>query len=436
MHPHLHEMIRAFQLTPPLESHRFAPTNDAIEALIQANLSPSKRREEKRQLCLLLREATGIVHPWGALTGVRPTTVLREWQRNPQEEEENIIRALAAFYGIAPHQARLGLRTALKEEEVEARIKPNGHLFYIGIPFCPTRCVYCSFVPADGIAASHDLQREYVEQLLHEVRELWRKPEAIYIGGGTPTALKPDLFAYLISELEALPGWNEVPEITLEAGRVDTMTPEILEIIADSHFTSVCLNPQSLQPEVLEAVGRPGTPEQLMEVYEQLNSMDVRIHMDLIFGLPKETATTFREGVETLISLDPAAITIHPLAMKKGSNLYEITSDLTAETLTEAQERLESAGYEPYYLYRHKYALGGLENCSFAKPGMESLYNVGMMNDRHPVIACGVCAISKELRGERIIRHANRRTLQSYLELSPSDLPTAGQHAVLQSLET
>lgn len=436
MHPYLEEMIRAFQLTPPRESHRFAPTDEAIEAIIEANLSPSERREEKRQLSLLLREATGIVHPWGALTGVRPTTVLKEWAKTAHGDDETLIKALTAFYGIAPHQARLGLRTAMREEEIESRIKPEGHLFYISIPFCPTRCAYCSFVPQDGIAASHELQRRYVEQLLHEVRELWLKPEAIYLGGGTPTALSPDIFRYLIDELESLPGWQDVPEITLEAGRVDSMTPEILEVIADSHFTSVCLNPQSLQAEVLAAVGRPGTPEQLQEVFRELSSMEVNIHMDLIFGLPKETADTFQAGVDKLLALDPAAITIHPLAKKRGADLYEIVSDLTSETLAAAQERLMSAGYEPYYLYRHKYALGGLENCSFAKPGMESLYNVGMMNDRHPVLACGVCAISKELRDGRIIRHSNRRTLHSYLELSLSDVPTAGQRAVLQSLRS
>lgn len=436
MQSYLDEMIRAFQLTPPRESHRFAPTNDVIEAIIQANVTPSERREEKRQMALLLREATGIHHPWGALTGVRPTTLMKEWSKTQHEDEASLVQALAAYYGIAAHQGRLGLKTARKEEAVDARMKPQGHLFYIGIPFCPTRCLYCSFVPADGIAASHELQAKYVDRLLHEVKALWRKPEAIYIGGGTPTALYPDLFSFLIEELESLPGWTDVPEITLEAGRVDSLTPEILEIIANAHFTSICLNPQSLQSEVLMAVGRPGTPEQLLEVYNVLRTMNLKIHMDLIFGLPKETSATFLNGVDQLIALDPAAITIHPLAKKKGADLYEITSDLTADTLAEAQGHLERAGYEPYYLYRHKYALGGLENCSFAKPGMESLYNVGMMNDRHPVLACGVCAMSKELKGGRIIRHPNRRTLHSYLDLSLDDLPSKGQYAVLQSLES
>ena len=155
--------------------------------------------------------------------------------------------------------------------------------------------------------------------------------------------------------------------------------------------------------------------------------------MDLIFGLPKESAEGFLEGIEKLIEIEPEAITIHALAKKRGADLTELDSPLGEKTLAKAQLRLIDAGYEPYYLYRHKYAVGGLENCSFAKPGFETRYNVAMMDDQHPVLACGVCGISKELRGDEIIRHANRRTLASYFQLKPEDRPSEGQLRVVES---
>lgn len=392
-----------------------------------------KRREIKRQLYACLASLTGLAFPWGSLTGIRPTQVAAEAISRTgslDAARDELIR----HWFVSGEKADLAVETAIAEEKLLARVPQGSAMLYLGVPFCPTRCSYCSFIAQD---AQHrqKLLGPYVEAVISEAQAFFANLSqpitlsAVYVGGGTPTSLPAPLFERLLrGVLELLPLKPDA-ELTIEAGRPDTITAEKLAIIKSVHATRLCINPQTFHDATLEQIGRHHTTQQTLEAFTMARNMGFdSINMDLIAGLPGETPADFSDSLDQALALGPDSITVHTLAMKRSSRLHQSSKqpgwhpglpDPELEAmLTEARQRLRAAGLHPYYLYRQKDVAGGLENTGFARTGQGCLYNVGMMSDRCPVIGLGSGAMSKNIFGSRVERAPNPRDIADYIARS------------------
>ncbi len=384
------------------------------------------RRVLKRQLYLVLEEARQLSFPWGSLTGVRPTRIaldlIREEGREKAEEE------LVDSWRLSPAKARLAVETTLAEEAILAGMGEGESLLYVGLPFCPGRCLYCSFITQDA-ARQADSLGAYVEAVIREARGLFQGQKggqiaAVYYGGGTPTSLPAPLFErFLQGVLEWVP-LAAGAEMTMEAGRPDTLDREKLEIIRKYKFSRLCINPQTMQEASLKRIGRRHTVEETVEAFHLARSLGFDdINMDLIAGLPGEEGADLLDSLEQLISLGPEHITLHSLAVKRGSYLDRLLLDrqiflpdrALIEAVEEAQESLRRHGYRPYYLYRQKNCRSGLENTGFSRTG-GSLYNVAMMSDRVPVIGLGSGSTSKVILEDTARRLHNPKDLLLYID--------------------
>ena len=364
--------------------------------------------------------------PWGALTGVRPvklpTRAMLEGQSPKQAQ-----KALEQDYFVSPERATLAVDCAKASVEALRSLGPKEVSLYIGIPFCPTRCAYCSFVSA-GVDRTLNLVEPYVAALLQEVEETGRilretglTVRSFYMGGGTPTTLSADQLDRLLSRCgECLP-LEKCTEYTVEAGRPDTITREKLETLRAHHIGRISINPQTLEDHVLEAIGRRHTPGDIRDAYGLAREVGFDcVNMDLIAGLPQDSFAGFRRSLEEVAGLGPEHITIHTLALKKGSRLMEEGGQCpsgaeTAQMLDFSREVLTAKGYQPYYLYRQKYMSGSLENVGWTKPGAASLYNIVMMEELHSVISLGAGGVTKLIGEGRILRLTNPKFPQDYL---------------------
>lgn len=339
---------------------------------------------------------------------------------------------LTGHYFVSPDKADLALQTTQAEEKLLNSIPPGSAMVYLGVPFCPTRCAYCSFIAQDAMHKAKLLE-PYVDAVLTETSAFFGQPgqplpiSAVYVGGGTPTSLPTGLFARFLqgtlSQLPLLPG----AEITVEAGRPDTITAEKLQIILKCKATRLCINPQTFHDATLERIGRRHTTRQTVEAFTLARSMGFQsINMDLIAGLPGETPDDFADSLDQALALAPDSITVHTLAMKRSSRLQQerltagsqhgLPDPALADMLNKARQKLADAGLLPYYLYRQKDVAGGLENTGFARPGEGSIYNVGMMSDRCSVIGLGSGAMSKKVTGTRVDRLGNPRDIADYIK--------------------
>lgn len=361
--------------------------------------------------------------PWGAMSGVKPAKPLR--QAFPQGfTDEEADRLLAERFDIAPSRRRLTIQCARQAMACETALAPNQGALYIGIPFCPSKCVYCSFV-SSSTAQSGPLIQPYLEALLGEIRGAGQgltqsgfTLDSLYIGGGTPTILSAAQLDRLLSAAE-----QHLPrplELTVEAGRPDTITQEKLEMLAAHGVGRISVNPQSMQDQVLAQASRPHTADQIVDCYRLVRRTgDFAVNMDLIAGLPGDTEQGFLDSVDQLIALEPENITIHCLARKKGSPLrFGKQGQLPAALLDEAYGKLERAGYAPYYLYRQKYIAGNLENVGFSKPGQICRYNICMMEELCPVVALGAGGVTKLCAdgGRSITRLTNPKYPKEYID--------------------
>lgn len=366
----------------------------------------------------------GYEPPWGALTGVRPvklpTRSLLAGSTPRQAQRE-----LEKEYFVSPARAKLAVDCALASVQVQKSLGPREVSLYIGIPFCPTRCAYCSFVSAD-VSRTLKLVEPYVAGLLQEVEETGRvlretglTLRSFYMGGGTPTTLSAHQMDRLLSHCEEHLPLEGCTEYTVEAGRPDTITQEKLEILAQHRIHRISINPQTLEPHVLEAIGR--RHGDLRAAYDLARRMDFRcINMDLIAGLPQDSFEGFRRSLVGVLAMAPENITIHTLALKKGSALMEQGDPLpsgeeVAQMLDWSRETLTTRGYIPYYLYRQKYMSGSLENVGWAKPGTGSLYNIVMMEELHSVISLGAGGVTKLIGNGTILRLTNPKYPHDYL---------------------
>jgi len=395
---------------------------------------PLVRREIKRQLYDLLSSLTGRKFPYGSLTGIRPTRLAAEALRRALQPPD-VRLYLEQEYGVSPEKSALLTETAAHEQRILTEIDPQAALIYLNVPFCPTRCSYCSFTCAVSGRRPLDLDG-YVEAMIREARSLashLKQPiDALYMGGGTPTTLSAgQLECLLTGVLPALP-IRPATELTVEAGRPDTIDPEKLRVIRKAGVSRICVNPQTLHDRTLVRIGRQHTVEDTRRAFEQARDAGFAvINSDLIAGLPGESPTDFLQSVQTLIAWGPENITIHTLAFKRKSELTRSIgpdnqpddADAWSWALDQAHEALAQAGYAPYYLYRQKDMVGGLENTGYARPGTECRYNVGMMSDERMVVCIGAGAMSKYLDAAGWLRrYPSPRDLQTYLQTSSASI--------------
>ena len=382
-------------------------------------------REIKRSLYMALSDITAKNMPWGCLTGIRPTLVACE---------EEDAKTLEEKYFVRSDKAVLAYETSREEQRILSLVPEESICIYVGIPFCPSRCEYCSFVSSD---ISHHMDRlvNYEAALEREIKtvasHINRPVAAIYVGGGTPTVLEEKEFSSLLDCIYSNIRITPECEVTVEAGRPDTITSGKLISMRDHGITRICINPQTMRTDTLLRLGRRHTAEDTVRVYQEATGMGFDlINMDLIAGLPYENAKDHVESTKKLIELAPANITVHTLYKKRRASISrEQVMDLEKsrgeldKCVAESYELLKQAGYHPYYMYRQKDTGHGLENTGFAKDGTGNFYNVAMMSDCRDVLSFGAGGMSKrcfkqegELYKHRVERCPTIKDALTYIE--------------------
>ncbi len=383
----------------------------------------------KRSFYVAARPAVGGELPWGAMTGIRPSKIAAGFLDLGMTREET-ARQLQKEYYVSPKRAELCTETAMASVAARKSLNHNEISLYIGIPFCPTRCAYCSFV-SQSVEKTVKLIEPFVEALLREIavvgeeiKRIGWSPVSIYMGGGTPTTLSAEQLKRIFDELSKRFNLSAVREFTVEAGRPDTIDEEKLRVIKNGGATRISINPQTMQEHVLKAIGRKHTPDDVILAYELARKVDIgEINMDLIAGLPEDDVIGFSDTVDRIIQLAPENITVHTLSIKKGSNIdrgeYALPGGETVEKMLEfADKRLRSTGYTPYYLYRQKYMSGAFENIGWSLHGKEGLYNICMMEELQSIIAMGAGGVTKLVNPQtrRIERIFNVKYPYEYID--------------------
>ena len=350
--------------------------------------------------------ALGQEPPWGALTGVRPVKLPTRWMAaglSRAQAEEIFIKE----YRVEAGRARLAMDCADAALAVKQSLQSDELSLYIGIPFCPTRCAYCSFISAD-VKGALAMVEPYVDALCAEIRQAGAALNArglhvrtAYMGGGTPTTLSAGQMDRVLSAVEQYLPMERCAEFTVEAGRPDTITAEKLAVLKAHGIHRISINPQTMEDEVLRIMGRSHTAAQITEAMALASDhYGGMVNMDLIAGLPGDSPSGFRRTLERVLAMDPANITVHTLALKKGARLMEQRGKLcsagdVAAMLADAEAALRGAGYVPYYLYRQKYMSGSFENVGWCKPGTRCDYNIVMMEELQSVLSLGAGGITK-----------------------------------------
>ena len=359
---------------------------------------------------------SGVPKPeWGCLTGVRPVKLVSAYLRDGLAPAAASARFTREYY-VSPERARLSLDAALHTARAEAGLGPGDVCLYVGIPFCPTRCSYCSFV-SQSVEKSMALIPGYLEALRLDIEATAEavgraglRPVSVYIGGGTPTTLSAPELDGLCSHLREAFGLPEGIEFTVEAGRPDTISAEKLKVLRAHGVQRISVNPQTMSDAVLEAIGRRHTAADIISALGLVRAGGgFAVNMDLIAGLPKDTPAGFEKTLDAVLALAPENITVHTLSLKRGSTLSAVGGALpgageVAEMLNSACARLYGAGYEPYYLYRQKYMSGGFENVGWTRPGSDSLYNIFIMEELCGIISMGAGGSTKLVAPGRIKR--------------------------------
>ena len=358
-------------------------------------------------LCRQLIKLTGFNPPWGLLTGIRPMKLLRMLTREYGREEAE--RRFKEDYLVSDKKLAISRRTVVGEDKILSLSHDNSFSLYISVPFCPSRCSYCSFV-SQSVEHAAKLIPEYTELLVRELKitadiaaSLGLHLESVYMGGGTPTTLSAEQLECVLTATSDCFDMSDIKEFTVEAGRPDTVTPEKLAAIKRSGVGRISINPQTLNDEILRSIGRRHT---VAQVYDAMNMAKAagfdNINMDLIAGLQGDTLASYMRTIDGVIALDPASITVHTLAMKRSASMvtghiaqYNAEGELAAQMLDYGEKRLTESGYDPYYLYRQSGMVGNLENVGWAKPGFEGVYNVFIMDETHTILAVGGGAVTK-----------------------------------------
>ena len=372
---------------------------------------------------------TGVRPPWGALTGIRPARLVTRMLEAGKTERQ-ALKTMEREFFVAPERAALCLDTARASRAAAAALTPEDNSLYVGIPFCPTRCAYCSFVSA-SVEKTFSMMDPYLAALEREialmgasVKALGLRVKSVYMGGGTPTTLSAAQLERLLAALAEHFDFSHLAEYTVEAGRPDTVTAEKLAVLKSHGVTRVSINPQTMEAEVLRAIGRRHSPEDVLRAMDIAKASGIpHINMDLIAGLPADTAAGFRRTLDACLSLGPDNLTVHTLALKKGSRILldglpVPPAEEVAAMLDYAAARLRAARYAPYYLYRQKYMSGNFENVGWSLPGAEGLYNIYIMEELHTILSLGAGGSTKMVdpRIGRIERYYNCKFAKEYIE--------------------
>ncbi len=392
--------------------------------------TPDNLCEEElaRQLYRLLEAHTGIHPQWGILTGVRPVKLVQKRLLEGKTDEE--VRAeLKSRDLVSDHKLDLALKVAHVQAPILSGIRPRDYSLYLSIPYCPSRCSYCSFVSQSVTGKKAvELLPKYLMALIKELRETARLAErqgmrlrSVYLGGGTPTVLSASQLRQLTGAVrQYFPGIGAV-EYTIEAGRPDTITPEKLEVIKESGATRISINPQTFSDEVLMRIGRKHTARDTADCFHMAREMGFDdINMDLIAGLPGDSYEGFCRSLLTARDLSPENITVHSLTVKRSSALYAGLGEMedyrpVQKMMDFAAGTLMAAGYDPYYLYRQKNTVGNLENVGYARPGHWGEYNIYITEEAQSILACGAGAVSKAVLPGKIERVYNFKYPYEYI---------------------
>ena len=393
----------------------------------------SDRKETKNQLkqglYQLLSALTGKKLPWGTLTGIRPTKIPMKLLEEGKSKDD-IKTYMEDTYFASEEKIDLSIEIAERELEILKKIDyENGYSLYIGIPFCPTTCLYCSFTSFPLVSWKQKVDR-YLDALEKEldyvaVKFAGKHLNSIYIGGGTPTTLEPYQLDRLIRKIRCSFDLSDCQEFTVEAGRPDSITREKLETLKKWDITRISINPQTMKDETLKIIGRRHTVAQTVESFELARELGFDdINMDLIMGLPEESLEDVKDTLDQVKALRPDNLTVHSLALKRAARLNMFKEDYkdykmvnTTEHMNLTAEYAKEMGLEPYYLYRQKSMAGNLENVGYASPGKAGIYNILIMEEKQTIVACGAGTVTKRVYGDgRIDRCDNVKDVKLYME--------------------
>ena len=355
----------------------------------------------------LLCDFTGLTQPWGILTGVRPVKLLRRLAE--ESNEEQAVKKFEKDFFVSNEKTALSRETEHNERKILELSKPESFSLYVGIPFCPSRCSYCSFVMA-SIERAEKLIEPYTKLLCEEIKrtaeianKLGLRLETVYFGGGTPTTLSAEQLDTVLKTVNNSFDMSTCREFTVEAGRPDTIDIAKLFALKENKVDRISINPQTTNDEVLKTIGRKHTAQQFFDAFELARKCGFdNINTDLIAGLPTDTPESFKNSLDSIVRLNAECITVHTLCMKRASRLTTegVTLDLqqardAREMLAYTQNVLGQNEYIPYYMYRQSRMVGNLENVGWSKKGFESLYNVYVMDETHTILACGSGGVTK-----------------------------------------
>lgn len=442
----IHSLFKAFY---PDEDVRVIVGEKGFNAEKEKDVSPEdeisfidvdkSKNDLKKDIYLTLSEKTGKILPWGDLTGIRPTRIAMNLVDEGKSDEE-IFRYMKDTYLVSDKKINLSIDIARREKQVLKDIDyQNGYSLYIGIPFCPTTCLYCSFT-SYPIGAFKGIVDDYISCLKKEIDYVTKDfagktLDTVYIGGGTPTTLEPDQIRELIGYLRERVDLSHVKEFTVESGRPDSITREKLKAMKEMGVTRISVNPQTMSDATLRVIGRQHTVAQLIDSFNMAREEGFdNINMDIILGLPGEDASDVQHTIDEIKKLSPDDLTVHSLAIKRGSRLFEAIRErelrgemktTMLESMNNTGEMMEIArkgaydlGLEPYYLYRQKNISGNFENTGYARPGKAGIYNILINEEVQSIVALGAGTVTKRVYGEggRIERCDNVKDVKLYMD--------------------
>ncbi len=418
-------------------------TRTAQDIVIEPEV-PEKDGRSKKELheafkCTLYTKLSAQLNktlPWGYLTGVRPSKIAYTLLEKGADREQ-ILEEFTKKHLVSEKKAQLALQVAQTEKSILEKMDyKNGYSLYIGIPFCPTTCLYCSFT-SYSLAAYQSKVQPYLEALLKEMKYVseamrGRRLDTVYFGGGTPTTLSAGQLDILLTELERQFDLSACRELTVEAGRPDSITYEKLCVLKAHHVDRISINPQTMNQQTLDLIGRRHTVEQIEEAFALAGKAGLdNINMDMILGLPGENKEMVQHTLEKIKALAPESLTVHSLAIKRAAALniwrekyLDLQMDNSDEIVSMAADYAHQMGHQPYYMYRQKNMAGNFENVGYSKPGLECIYNILIMEEKQTIIAMGAGASTKivfqnETEGGqagRIERIENVKDVTNYIQ--------------------
>lgn len=454
-----YELEKLTRLFLPFETIKFSNADDELEnsdeyikiyskekLLVELKIdSKIEKREEEitddgfiaveLRLALMLfdcfEKLTGYCPPWGILTGIRPAKLIGKLIS--QGTEQSAVDYFNNIFLVDPKKTNLCLECNRTEKQIISYSKPESFSLYISVPFCPSRCNYCSFV-SHSVEQAKKLIPQYIELLCKEIKltsqianRIGLKLQTIYIGGGTPTTLSSEQLTQVMNTVKDSFDFSFLSEYTVEAGRPDTVTREKLLAIKIGGATRISINPQTMNDSILQKIGRRHTVSGMIDAFSLARECGFdNINTDLIAGLSGDSYESFCNSVDKIIKLNPENVTVHTLSMKRASNLtkshtiFDVDEGIKAGKMVDyALEKLTENGIKPYYMYRQSKTVGNLENVGYAKKGYEGLYNVYIMDETHTILACGASAVTKlrEPMGEKIERIFNYKYPYEYINL-------------------